>query len=249
MIREKSKLLFVIFVLIILSGIFYYYENYRIPNVITNTTQEIKKEIDINAMPKKLVAVVTDPQGIAKYTEITQEIIDQKIIMTEIPIKFIPNGAVNNIQDILGKITKEELRLGEQLIIDNFSKEEKWFDDFERLKEFSIISTVANELKSGNIVDILVVYGNGDYDVVVSKVKIKNLVEGKIEDNSDIYAQIVIPVNETQIRNLIAADKLGDLTVRIYLDESQKASKETFNYEKAKQQLRFVEANEKGGDM
>ncbi len=245
MFRDKGKLLIVILILITLSAVFYYYENFRIPNIVSSTSQQIRGEIDINAMPKELVAMVIDPEGIPKYTEITQEIIDQKIIMAEIPIKFIPDGAVNSIESILGKITKEELRLGEQLVMDSFSKEEKWFNELERLKEFSIISTVADELKSGNIVDILVVYGNGDYDVVVSKVKIKKLIEGQVEDNPNCKAQIVIPVNEVQIRDLIAADQLGDLDVRIYLDESQKASDETFEYEKAKEQLQLSEPNDK----
>lgn len=245
MFKDKGKLLLVILILMTLSAIFYYYENHRIPNIVTNTSQQIRGEIDINAMPKELVAVVIDPEGIPKYTEITQEIIEQKIMMTEIPVKFIPNEAVKSIDSIRGKITKEELRLGEQLVMDSFSKEEKWFDEFERLKEFSIISTVASELKSGNIVDILVIYGNGDYDVVVSKVKIKKLIEGQVVDNSSCKAQIVIPVNEVQIRDLIAADQLGDFDVRIYLDESQKASEKTFDYERAKEQLQLSALNDK----
>lgn len=249
MFREKSKFLILIITFAILSAIFYYYENFRIPNIVIKTSHQIRGEIDINAMPKELVAVVIDPEGIPKYTEITQEIIDQKIIMTEIPIKFIPHGVVNSIEAIRGKITKEELRYGEQLVMDNFSKEEKWFNELERLKEFAIMSTVANELKSGNIIDILVIYGNGDYDVVVSKVKIKKLVEGKSEDNPNSNAQIVIPVDEDQLRNLIAADQLGDFDVRIYLDESQQASNETFKYEKAKEQLLLSEPNEKGKDL
>ncbi len=243
--NRRVHLVFAVF-LVILSATVYFYENIRIPKLTKDVQAELRMEIDVNAMPKTSVAMVIDPEGIAKYTEITEEILDKKIKLVEVPTKFVPEGAVIDLSMILGKITKEPLRKGEQLILDSFSIEEKWFDEFERLKEYSIKSTVADTLKSGNIVDILVVYGNGDYDVVVPKVKIKKLVKSDIT-NSDgnKSVQIVIPVNEVDTRDMIAASQLGEFDVRIYLDESQSASPKTFDYEKAKEQLQLLNTSKK----
>ncbi|MTI48734.1 SAF domain-containing protein [Sporosalibacterium faouarense] len=246
-IKDKKIYFVIILFLMILSATIYFYENIRIPNSTTQTMLEVKKEVDINSMPKTSVAMMIGNKDIDKYTEISKEIIDTQMKLVEVPNDFVPKGAVTDLNMILGKICKEPLRAGEQLVLESFSEDEKWFGEFQRLKEFTIRSTVADTLESGNIIDVLVIYGNGDYDVVFPKVKIKKLSEKKadIETQEDDKVQIVIPVDEIGIRDLVAAEKLGELDVRIYLDESQSTSVKTFDFEKAKEQLKLTDNSDK----
>lgn len=243
-IKRQGLLLAAASGLLIITIIIYSYNNVIIPKVRLETEKKVRMELDDQVMQKAKVAVVADGMDIPKYTVLSDEIINTKIKIVEIPVKYTAKGAAGDINLIRDKVTKEDLGSGEQVLMDSLSIEKKWFGEYERLKEYSVGSIVAGEVKTGNIVDIVVSYGNGEYDVVVPKVKIKKLVEGigknegtSTEKNSvskpieqkDSYT-LVLAVDEDQYRDLELAEMVGKLKTRLYIDESQPASKKTFVY-------------------
>lgn len=242
--KRQSSLLAAAAGLILITIIFYFYNNVIIPKVRIETEKSVRIELDDKVMQKAKVAVIAEGMDIPKYTVLSEDIINSKIKLVEIPVKYTAKGAAGSLDFIRGKVTKEDLSSGEQILMDSLSIEKKWFGEYERLKEYSVGSIVAGEVKTGNIIDIVVSYGNGEYDVVVPKVKIKKLVEGtgKSEGTSSDKSTIskpvepkdgytlVIAVDEDQYRDLELAGMVGKLQTRLYIDESQPASKKSFDY-------------------
>ncbi len=247
----KDKLVLILAaVCIVIAGILYYYNNIAIPAVYLKTEQTLRFELDDDFMPKVSVAVVAN-NGIARYTVLTADIVDSCVNIVEIPVKYTATNAASQKSQLINKITKEDLRPGEQIILDSLSVEEKWFNEYDRLKEYEVESIVSGELKSGNIIDIIVNYGNGDYDVVVPKVKVQKFIEGSFtHGNSQGTApykshNLILSVDEIQYKDLEIAQKLGKLETRLYIDESQPASPKTFVYEKAVSLLNIEIQNKK----
>jgi Flp pilus assembly protein CpaB len=246
--RGYKKLLSLAILCGLLAGIMFYYNNVKLPRVEKETEVRLRKVLDLNAMPKTKVAVIIDKNGITKYTELTQKILKEKIKFVEVPTKYIAEGTITDQNYMVGKIAKEDLRYGEQVSLESLSSEKKWFGEFQRLKEYAVSSIVADEVKSGNIIDLLVSYGDGTYDLVVEKLKVIKLIteiDGQINkkavDNSTGEMQnvkpsgtykytLILAVDEEQYRDLELAKTLGKLEARLYLDESQPASKKTFDY-------------------
>ncbi|MCX8130724.1 MAG: hypothetical protein N3I35_11570 [Clostridia bacterium] len=251
---------------LLFAGLIYYYNNYKIPYASKKTEIQVRKEIDDNSLPKIKVAVVASIEGINKYTEITNKIINERIKLVDVPEKYVVKGAATQLLNIKGKIAKEDLRFGEQIILDSLSAEKKWYGEFQRLKEYEVSSIVADEVKTGNIVDIMVSYGNGDYDVVLPKVKVMRLISSKKpvdsksskveepEDTGDMQYRgqhlsytIVIAVDEEQYRDLELAKQMGKFETRLYIDENQTSSKKTFYYKTAIDKRNFSEIKSKTG--
>ncbi len=269
MFKRQNMVLIGAFILIIISVVIYYYNNIVLPRERVATERRVRLEFDDKVMPKKRIAVVTDDNGIPKYTEINDSIINTKIKMIDVPVKYAVKSAVTDIEQIKNKVTKEDLRAGEQISSDSISSEKKWFGDYDRLKEYEVKSIVAGECKAGNIVDIIVNYGNGDYDIVVPKTKIKKIInpnevnEVKLAGNntqqqqqqqqqvlqrSDIklpYVIIIAPQDEEEYRDLELAQKVGKLETRLYLDESQPSSKKTFDYNLQIRKLNYKDLSSK----
>ena len=232
-------------VCLVLSGVIFYYNNIIIPGEISKAEEKLRIEIDDKAMPKKRVAVIHDPSGISKHTVITDDIINSKIKMVNIPVKYTAQNVVVDVDLIRGKIAKEDMRFGEQIVLDSLSIEEKWFGEYERLREYKVRNVVAGEVKTGNIIDVLVNYGNGDYDIVVSKTKVRKLITGdevnsKSDGNDSRDYTIIIAVDEVAYRDLELAQRLGILETRLYLDDSQPSSKKTFDYHRKIEKLQLT---------
>src|SRR5690606_19539751 len=114
---------------------------------------------------------------------------------------------------------------------------ENWYEDYDRMKEYSIYNTVAGQVAAGNIVDVIVNYDDGTYDVVLAKKKIKNIrYQGSVahdgtltlESGTTAAATVVFDVDEVEYSDLEASRQKGRFEVRIYLDEDQPASAVTF---------------------
>jgi len=260
MFRKQMFLLILALVCGVSGSIIFIYSKFVIPREVTKAENLIRQMYDDDAVPKVKVAVIVDKDGITKYTVLDEKILNEKVKIVDIPVKYAAYNVVGDFDSMLGKIAKEDLRYGEQVVKDSLSEDEKWFDEYQRLKEYSVTNVVAGEVKTGNIVDILVNYGNGDYDVVVPKIKVQKLIEagskstntdtsgysastGSRENNGEYL--LIVAVNEEQYRDLEAASKIGKLQTRLYIDESQPASPKTFNYEKAAEKLKLSDINRK----
>lgn len=250
--RQTQKYLIAVGVtLLLLSGVIFYYQKIKIPKVSRAVETSVRAEIDEQAMEKRLVWVVADERGISRYTEMTEEYIAQSLVQKEIPLAYLTEGAITDLNQIKGKITRESLAYGQQLLPNFFMTQENWYGDYDRLKEFPVKSLVADEVKTGNLVDVLVHYGNGDYDVVVPKIKVQRIVYPLINEESGENGEalpytILLAVEEVDYRDLTLAKELGHLETRLYLDQEQPPSVKTFNYEKALKRSNIPTNQEKG---
>ncbi len=245
-IKDQKVVIAAILMCLLLAGIFYYYNNIKIPLVKIQIESMLRAEMDESVMPRRWVAVVTAADGISHYTEMTDEILNETITLMEVPIKYSVEGSISDLELIKGMITKYSLSYGQQLLVDQFYTEENWYGEHERLKEFEVASLVADEVKTGNIVDMIVNYGNGDYDVVVPKIKVRKIISNSTEENlKEKSYTIVLAVDEMQYRNLLMAGQLGELETRLYLDTNQPPSLITFNYQSKIAELRLRTVTEK----
>jgi hypothetical protein len=245
MLKNQKFILLVAVFLLAMAGTIYYFNNIRIPDLTNSLEKDIRAKIDVAAMPKMKIAVVADKEGIPKYTQLTDEIIKSKVKITDIPTDFVTSNAAFDIDMLKNKITKEDLRFGEQINLDSLSTEQKWFGDYDRLKEFAVRSIVAEEVKPGNIVDLIVNYRNGTYDVVVQKTKVRKIYKSEGKDGTVSSYTLIFSLDETSYRDVLLASKLGYLETRLYIDESQKASDKTFNYLVQSKKIPMIKADEK----
>lgn len=256
-------------VLLVIAGILFTYNKVVIPRVKQQTEAQIRMQFDDSVMPKRKVAVVVDKDGIRKYTVLTDDMLS-RIKLIDIPEKYAEPNAVSSLEELRNMVALEDLRYGEQISLGSISKDKKQFEDYDRMKEYPIKSIVAGEVKTGNYVDVVVSYNNGDYDVVVAKKKVLKLIETdvdpsraqvqqELQKNNTIGAApsqelnkpqttqlkeytMIISVNEEQYRDMELAKQIGSLETRLYFDESQPPSKTTFNYDNAmkKSQLKVI---------
>lgn len=260
--KKKFMLATGLFFLTVSLIVFVFYR-LVLPNEIQAAESRIRSEIDEKVMQKKKIAVVSAEDGITKYTVLTEEIIAKKIKMVEIPERYCASGAITDLGLLGRKICKEDFVKGEQITLDGISSENKWFGDFDRKKEYEVRSIVAGEVKAGNIIDVVVVYDNGDYDVVVVKTKALRVInpleiENKSGGNAQqpsavnpqtvkgtIYTVVISPRDEMEYRDLEMAKKSGKLETRLYVDESQPASRRTFDYTTAMKKAGLSTVTEK----
>lgn len=164
--------------LLILSIVFFYFNNFKLPKVINETEAKVRQEVDVEAMPKVLVATVTDPEGIGKYTELTDKLIDEKIQLVEVPEPFAIHHGVSSLEELRGMVLKQDFRVGEQISKFALTEASKWYGRYDRLKEYHVKTIVADTVQVGHLVDVIIHYGNGDYDVLLSKVEVRGLIRG-----------------------------------------------------------------------
>ncbi|MCD5410713.1 MAG: hypothetical protein LRZ93_03540 [Clostridiales bacterium] len=241
---NKEKALLVIAVaFIIIAALIYYYNNIKIPQIKELVENRVRMEIDVTAMPTKKVLVVKSEKGLAKNTKISLEIIEEHFEVLEIPIKFVARNTTGDIEALLGKVSTQNLSYGQQLIADFFIEHERKYGDSHRLKEYSVFNLVDGNVKAGNLVDIIVDYQNGDYDIVVSKIKIESISNRVIDEQESKGYVIVMAVDEVQFRDLSLAEKIGVLKTRLYIDDEQKASDVTFDHIVAMEKLLIEKDN------
>lgn len=225
--------------LVMLSAVAFTYNTIILPKAVEDAQNRLKLQIDENSMPKVKAAVITAASPIAKYTVLTDAVIQSSVKIIEMPEKYAAANHIKDIGSMRGKICKEDLRPGEQIVMDSLSSEEKWFSEQQRLKEYTISGIVAGEVKTGNIVDILVNYNNGTYDVVVPKIKVYRMLDAVRNDvqkaeqaqaaRQQTQYTLIFAVDEQQYADMELASKLGKLETRLYIDESQPPSVRTFD--------------------
>ncbi len=242
---KTGSLISIALICLISMLMIFYYNNIKIPKIIKETEEIVRSESDLEAMDKRKIAIVKGEDDIPKYTALTPEIIENHIEMRYIPVKFAVEDGVEDIELIKGKISQEILKPGEQLTYDSVSSEKRWFSDYDRLTEYCFSHMVAGEVKEGNIIDVLINYDNGDYDVVVPKIKVRKLIENRESEDKIKDYTVVLALNEEQQRDAELAGKLGYFEARLYIDESQRKSSKTFDYDTAKEKLALKNITEK----
>lgn len=217
------------------------YQFVVLPSSNARVRQQTIAEVDVNAMPKVSVAVLKPEAKIAKYTMFTDEIVQKDIQVMQVPLDFAINNPMADPSLLVGKVTTVDLIGNSQISMDQLTDQTDWFGKFDRLKEYSITNTVGGQAQVGNIVDVIVDYGNGNYDVVVAKKKIVNIkplgatapvnttnANGQPQQALGDNNQMVFSVDEAEFANLELAKTMGELKIRLYVDEGQEPSDVTF---------------------
>ena len=222
----------------ILAATLFYYNHLYIPafeaTVKAAAFDEIEKQEAVG-----FAAVITHRDGIAKNTIITEAILNESVAVVKIPSAYVQDKGISDPYALIGQMTLEDLRFGEQIHQESLGSSLSQYGDMERLREYKVKNTVGNLLTDGQEIDILVSYPKGGYDVVTAKKMLRKvIIEGDVQrlDEFGGYlpernlpeATVIIAVNEEEYACLEAAKAVGLLEVRIYLDKNQPASKVTF---------------------
>lgn len=152
----------------------------------------------------------------------------------KMPPECVTSDFVSSFEDICGLQIKYAICSGQQVSFGNFKEFLRDADGSERLKEFQIYSLVAGQAMPGRFADILIRYPNGDAAVVVPKIQIYDIQrepeaqETYLTDKNGHYTA-VFAVNDQEHNDLVNAGREGLLDIRIYLDETQEASRKTYS--------------------
>ncbi|MCT4611768.1 MAG: hypothetical protein N4A47_00195 [Clostridia bacterium] len=254
--KKQRSYLIIAFFLVLITGIFFYYNEVRIPQVRIEMEKTFKEDA---------VWVLTATNEIEQSTRITEDIINNSIDVMLVPKDdvegFLVKGAITATLDtgyflnddvgkkstrsrvkqelienarLKGKFTTETLSAKEQILrssIDNSGK--SWATNDEKLKDYEVSNFLAGTLEEGQEVDVLVNLENGAYEVVAAKKRVEKLIAPD-ESGTNDPAIIILSVNEKEYRDLNMAEGLGKLELRKYNNSEQPAARVTFSYEQAK---------------
>ncbi len=253
MFKKHKFLLLLIIVCLSYSGILFYYNKIKIPKVIEKTKIELQNTNENGEVITMVNAVILkNEDGLKKYTKLNDEIIKDYFEVREIPSNLAINKHITSTDMLSNKVLKEDLEFNEQVSLNDLADEKKWFTDYERQKEYKVKTLVADTVKEGNIVDLIINYGNGDYDVILPKVKVEKIISpfnSKDDDINNNVAKresdkdfiVIFNIEDESIyAELELAKELGYFETRLYIDESQPASKKTFDYNKALEKLNIT---------
>ena len=203
------------------------------------------------------VFMVNNDLGLYSDTMISEDLFTQKtIVAVDVPKIFLPKDLDGKLlvyteqekEQMLRNKTSKKLVKGEYILkkaLDN----SPYPDDqqFKRRREYNFTNNVAGEVKTGSLVDVLVNYKNGDYDVVISKVKVERVISSAPTDENAQPAvgssTVILSVDEVQFRDMELAQKLGTLDLRVYNDEEQLSSLETFKYAEMRNLITTIARN------
>lgn len=121
---------------------------------------------------------------------------------------------------------------GQQLTADILEEPELFDGESRRIKEFKVSNLVGEKVYAGSLVDILVQYDNGQYDIVVPAIRIYDILTDDtgteyIIDETGMYT-ILVGVTEEEYGDLYAAQQISALEVRLYPDPEMEPSMKTF---------------------
>ncbi|HCC06755.1 MAG TPA: hypothetical protein DEP72_01125 [Clostridiales bacterium] len=207
------------------------------------------------------VFMIADEAGLYSNTMVTEELFTQKtIVPVLVPTKFIPTDSSGFLvytegekADMLQKRTNVELVKG-AFVLKKSIGESTYPDDlqYKRRKEYTFKNNVAGEVKTGSMIDVLVNYLTGDYDVVIPKIKVEKVVAG-VDGTAAVAGEattdaistlgqitVILSVDEMQFRDIELAEKMGNLQSRVYEDEEQAPSLQTFKYSEMKNLVKQI---------
>ena len=235
--KKFFTILIVLFVVVSSVGLYYYYENMVIPKRVEEARNELMDEIGNEYVQRVSLWRVKENSSIPKHTIIDESIMEQNLEYVEEPLLTVPDGYIVDPSEFLGKRTLETISGKEEITSFSISEDDFMYQDFNRIETYETDDDIGGILSAGQIVDIMVNYRNGDYDVVLPKVQILDVVSnidvtGLLKPGEDHKYEIMVSVeNEEDTRDMTLAVLTGELTLRAYHDESQRASLKTFDYE------------------
>lgn len=224
-----------------------YYNKVKIPKLLDSKTTELRLLYDQTSWSTKIV-IVPKVERIPAYTVFTTENMSEYFTEEIVPEKFLTGFEVSNYSDLQNKFSRNELFLNQSIMSSWLSSEDDKLLDSDREVEVRVRYLVGDTVKIGNLVDVSVNYDDGTADVVLSKVKIKDVKSpyteivsnedgstsvvnnsnpANREDAKDFIIILELDDNERELARL--ASKLGILDTQKYIDESQPSTPITFS--------------------
>jgi len=237
---KNKNLLALSMATLILSGGIFYNENYRIPNLEKSIKLQTLQQYSMDEIPKIVVPKVTS--NLSNGKRMTEEEIEKAIDFVQVPsyiyvsnIKFFPWKKLGK-EDLVSKILNKNVETGDILQPQDIYTDNDAISQDDRLVEIPIARVVGNELSTGQLVDIELDYGDGTYDIVLSKKRIISFKfpvvgnEGQMEYLRENYTQpyIVVYMNRKERTRFYSAKQLGKFSPVIYNNENQEATQITF---------------------
>lgn len=223
-------------VALLFCGILFYYNNYKIPKLISQQEILLKSKYSIKDIPK--IKVPRAKKNLVKGAVLKEE--DYEWISFP---KYIYLGdekfeLIRKIEEIEGKYLKNNINKGDLLEGDNIYSISDVILNQDRLVEVELESIVANQLRQGQLIDLEIDFDDGEYAVVLSKKRIIGFqfpVESQNENQENFIKEkyknpyITVYMDEIERKRYYEAKKLGTFVPRIYENEEQEASEVTFS--------------------
>ena len=141
------------------------------------------------------------------------------------PASSVNEETVLDLGLLVGTALSGTLSKGEPLTYSNVQSISAEYNGEERLKEFQVSGIVCGKVFEGTFVDIIVSYGDGRYDVVLTKKRVFHVEESR--DEKGMYT-LVLAVSEEEFGNMKSAEKSGILETRLYYDSGDPSSVRTY---------------------
>mgnify|MGYP001122158402 FL=1 len=176
----KSVLIVLIAILITMAASISIFQNVIIPNKISSREAELRSEFDVTSW-ETVSVVIPKVDRIPAFTVFNDTNTQEYFVFEARPKKFLTGYEVTNLDDLKGKFSRQDLYLN-QAVLNNWIYDE--FDQMEssdREVEARVKFLVGDTVSVGNLIDVSVNYGNGLTEVVLSKVKVKDIKSPYIE--------------------------------------------------------------------
>lgn len=242
----KSVLIVLIAILITMAASISIFQNVIIPNKISSREAELRSEFDVTSW-ETVSVVIPKVDRIPAFTVFNDTNTQEYFVFEARPKKFLTGYEITNLDDLKGKFSRQDLYLN-QAVLNNWIYDE--FDQMEssdREVEARVKFLVGDTVSVGNLIDVSVNYGNGLTEVVLSKVKVKDIKSPYIEtvrnedgtlttynntnpanrDDTKNFI-VILELNEQERTLLKYAEQVGYLDAQKYIDETQDASPVTF---------------------
>lgn len=202
-----------------------------IPSVREQEREHYERALEEELQAAIPVLVYTGEKPLLEGTVLTD------LLETEFTVLFYPPSnvrgqVVHNYPSIAGQQLCYTLAPG-QAVSQELLQEASFHQPEEgRLKEFTVSNLVGGHVTVGTLVDVLLRYPDGSYDIVVPYTRIYDILPAK--DGTEGFApdreeySIVLAVDEASYRDLHLAQQLGVLDLRLYQKEEQLPSVKTF---------------------
>lgn len=140
----------------------------------------------------------------------------------ELEVDQVSSNLVKDIKEINGKVAKNDIRVGEQLVRDNLLLKSE-YEEGDRFIEIALVdgvipSTIAENEIIGTIIDVRLFLPGAEDKIVLSK----QTIVAKSGNNLGFY------LNPTEIENIKEAPIEGSLYIAVYPNENENESDITY---------------------
>lgn len=193
----------------------WYYQQIHIPDLLTTQETVLRSTLDLAVMEHTPVLMLEKGGFLAKGQPITPEQLAE-IRLQPVPQLFLPDVYLTDLEDVIGMVPGTDLSGGRILAPSDFFHPQDLPEDDDRLMNVVVRDLQLNSLVPGKYVDLLADQGDGTYRVLVSRTQVHQV--GRNDGNA---YEILIPVNEQELKRLWQAGQHSLFFSRTYLDPDQ----------------------------